>query len=124
MPVTQGFKALKGVQEYVRSFAPNLARIVRECFDFLERKADADKEGFLYTHGTNVFPVLGKIAEESLELIGEEHFINAAYSNTTISVEEFNKLKKQGSAVTPKTVKDSVPAYFPMQELILTSVLF
>ena len=73
---------------------------------------------------TNVFPVLGKIAEESLELIGEEHFINAAYSNTTISVEEFNKLKKQGSAVTPKTVKDSVPAYFPMQELILTSVLF
>jgi hypothetical protein len=124
MPVTRGFKALKGVQEYVRNFAPNLAIIVRECFDFLERKADADKEGFLYNLGTNVFPVLGKIAEESLELIGEEHFINAAYSNTTISVEEFNKLKKQGSAVAPKTVKDSVPAYFPMQELVLTSVLF
>ncbi|MFC1845095.1 hypothetical protein ACFLZ5_09950 [Thermodesulfobacteriota bacterium] len=114
MPVTQGIKALKGAQEYVRSFAPDLARIVRECFDFLERKADADKKGFLYNLGTNVFPVLGKIAEESLELIGEEHFINAAYSNTIISVEEFNKLKKQGSAVAPKTVKDSVPAYLPM----------
>ena len=124
MPVTQGFKALKGAQEYVRSFAPDLARIVRECFDFLQRKAEADKEGFLYNLGTNVFPVLGKIAEESLELIGEEHFINAAYSNTTISVEEFNKLKKQGSSVASKTVKDSVPTYFPMQELILTSVLF
>jgi len=124
MPVTQGLKALKGAQEYVRSFAPNLARIVRECFDFLERKADADKEGFLYNLGTNVFPVLGKIAEEGLELIGEEHFINAAYSNTTISVEEFNKLKRQGSAVAPKTVKKSIPAYLPMQERVLTSVLF
>jgi hypothetical protein len=124
MPVTQTFKALKGAQEYVRNFAPNLARVVRECFDFLERKADADKEGFLYNLGTKLFPVLGKIAEESLELIGEEHFINEAYSNTTISVEEFNKLKKQGRAVTQKTVKDSVPAYFPMQELVLTSVLF
>jgi parallel beta-helix repeat protein/predicted outer membrane repeat protein len=124
MPVTQGIKALKGAQEYVRSFAPNLARLVRECFDFLERKADADKEGFLYILGTNVFPVLGKIAEESLELIGEDHFIDAAYSYTTISVEEFYKLKKQGSAFTPKTVKDSVPAYFPMQELALTGLLF
>jgi hypothetical protein len=41
-----------------------------------------------------------------LELIGEEHFINEAYSNKTISLEEFNKLKKQGRAVTQKTVKD------------------
>jgi hypothetical protein len=106
MPVTQTFKALKGAQEYVRSFAPSLARIVRECFDFLERKADADKEGFLYNLGTKLFPVLGRIAEESLELIGEEHFINEAYSNKTISVEEFNKLKKQGRALTQKTVKD------------------
>ena len=106
MPVTKGFKALKGAQEYVRSFAPNLARIVRECFDFLERKADADKEGFLYNLGTKVFPILGKIAEECLELIGEEHFINAAYSNTTISVEEFNKLEKEGQAIAPKVVKE------------------
>jgi len=58
-----------------------------------------------------------------LELIGEDNFINEAYSNKTISLEEFNKLKKQGRAVTQKTVKDSVPAYFPMQELVLTSVL-
>jgi len=105
MPVTHGIKALKGAQEYVRSFAPNLARIVRECFDFLERKADADKEGFLYNLGTNVFPVLGKIAEESLELIGEDHFIDAAYSNTTISVEDFEQLEKQGQAIAPKIVK-------------------
>jgi parallel beta-helix repeat protein/predicted outer membrane repeat protein len=34
MPVTRGFKALKGVQEYVRNFAPNLARIVSEVVGF------------------------------------------------------------------------------------------
>jgi hypothetical protein len=108
MPVTLGFKALKGAQEYVRSFAPDLARIVRECFDFLERIADADKEGFLYNFGTNVFPVLGKIAEGSLELIGKDHFINAAYSNTIISVEEFNRLKKEGRAIAPKVVREMI----------------
>jgi hypothetical protein len=124
MPVTQGFKSLKGAQEYVRSFAPALAEFVRECFDYLEQKADANKEGSLYNFGTHVFPVLGKIAEGCLRLLGQEDYMNDAYVSTTIGVEEFKKLKKQGRAVTPNTVKDSVPAYFPMQELVLTSVLF
>jgi hypothetical protein len=57
MPVTPEFKGLKGAQDYVQSFAPNLAKFVRECFDSLERKADTNKNGFLYSFGTNLFPV-------------------------------------------------------------------
>ncbi len=106
MPVTPGFRALKGAQEYVRSFAPNFAVFVRECFDLLEQKADSNKEGILYKIGTYVFPVLGKIAEGSLRLIGEEEYIEQAYNNTTISVEEFEKLEKKGLAIAPKTVKN------------------
>ena len=109
MPVTPGFKALKGAQEYVRSFAPNLAEFVRKCFDFFEQKADANKEGLLYNTGTYVFPLLGKIAEKSLELIGEEKFIDSAYLDTTISTEEFEKLKIQGQAIAPKVVKEIYP---------------
>jgi hypothetical protein len=116
MPVTPGFKALKGAQEYVRSFAPDLAEFVRKCFDFFEQKADANKEGLLYNTGTYVFPLLGKIAEKSLELIGEEKFIDSAYLDTTISIEEFEKLKIQGQAIAPKVVKEIYP---PPKEYII-----
>jgi predicted outer membrane repeat protein len=108
MPVTQGFKALKGAQEYVRSFAPALAEFVRECFDYLEQKADANKEGSLYNFGTHVFPVLGKIAEGCLRLLGQEDYMNDAYVSTTIGVEEFKKLKSEGRAIAPKIVKEVV----------------
>jgi len=108
MPVTQGIKALKGTQEYVRSFAPNLAGRVRDFFDFFERKADADKEGLLYNLGTHVFPVLGKFAEGCLRLFGQEDYMNDAYVSTTIGVEEFKKLKSEGRAISPKIVKEVV----------------
>lgn len=105
MPVTQGFKALKGAQEYVRSFAPKLAVTIREIFDFLEQQADADKEGVLYNIGTYIFPILGELAEKTLKVIGEEKYIDAAYSDTTISVEEFTKLERRGQAIAPKVLK-------------------
>ncbi|MFC1827192.1 choice-of-anchor U domain-containing protein [Thermodesulfobacteriota bacterium] len=121
MPVTQGFKALKGAQEYVRSFAPGLAEFIRNCFDFLEEKADADKEGFLYNIGSHVFPVLGRIAEKSLELLGAEEFMQSAYSNTTISVNKFKELEKKGVAFAPKIVKEIAE---PCQEISLTSLVY
>ena len=121
MPVTPGFKALKGAQEYVRSFAPNLAVMIRKGFDYLEQQADADKEGVLYNIGTYIFPVLGELAEKILMLIGEETFIAAAYSDTTISVEEFKKLEKRGQAITPKVVKD---IEISKQEKNLTELLY
>jgi len=105
MPVTRGFKALKGAQEYVRSFAPNLAEFIRKCFDSLERRADANKEGFLYRIGTHLFPALGKVAESGLGLASQKEYMDDAYTKTTISVEEFEKLKKRGQAIAPKTVK-------------------
>jgi hypothetical protein len=106
LPVTRGFKALKGAQEYIRSFAPDLAEFIRNCFDFLEQKADEDKEGVLYNIGTHIFPILGELAERILKVIGEEKFIDAAYSETTISIEEFKKLEKKGQAIAPKLVKN------------------
>lgn len=111
MPVTPGFKALKGAQEYVRSFAPGLAEFVRECFDYLEKKADSNKEGFLYNLGTRMFPVLGKISGESLSLIGEQKFTDAAYSDTTISIDEYKRLEKKGLAIAPKIVKNEADSY-------------
>jgi hypothetical protein len=105
MPVTKGFKALKGAQEYVRSFAPNLAEFVREFFDSLEKRADANKDSILYQVGTHIFPVLGKIAEKTLGWIGQEEYINNAYSKTTISVEKFKQLEQAGVAIAPKSVK-------------------
>ena len=106
MPVTPGFKALKGAQEWIKTFSPNLARKIRGIFDYFEQKADSNKEGFLYQAGTHVFPILGKIAEGSLKLIGEEKFIDKAYKNTTISIEEFKDLENKGLAIVPKVVKD------------------
>jgi hypothetical protein len=119
MPVTRGFKALKGAQEYVRSFAPQFAEFVRECFDFFEQKADANKEGLLYRLGTRLFPVLGKIAEESLELLGQESYIDAAYSETTISVAEFRQLERKGLAVAPKMTEKAAR---PEHEISLMGV--
>ena len=115
MPVTRGFKALKGAQEYFRSFAPELALKIREGFDSLEQKADANKEGFLYKLGTHVFPIFGRISEEGLELIGEQKYIDEAYRNTTISVGAFEELEKKGLAIAPKVVKE---AFTPQQEFI------
>ena len=106
MPVTPGFKALKGAQEYVRSFAPKLAATIREGFDYLEQQADADKEGVLYNIGTYIFPVLGELAAKILMVIGKEKFIAAAYSDTTISVEAFKKFERRGQAIAPKVLKD------------------
>lgn len=105
MPVTPGFKALKGAQEYVRNFAPVLAEFIRECFDSLEHRAELNRDGFLYQAGTFIFPILGNIAEKSLALIGQEKYVEKAYLNTTISVEEFEELEKKGLAMAPKTVK-------------------
>ena len=121
MPVTPEFKALKGAQEYVRSFAPDLAEFVRKCFDYLEQKADSDKEGLLYNLGTHMFPILGKIAEKSLMLIGEQKFIDASYSDTTISIEKYKKLEKEGLAVAPKIVKSDADSY---SEISLTGVVY
>ena len=121
MPVTHGFKALKGAQEFVRIFVPGLAEFVRKCFDFLELKADSNKEGFLYKAGTYVFPILGKIAEKSLRLIGEQKFIDLAYSDTTVSIEEFKRLEKKGLAIAPKIVKSDADSYL---EISLTGVVY
>jgi hypothetical protein len=57
--------------------------------------------GVLYRIGTYLFPVLGKIAELYLDAVDSEEFMTDAYINTTISVEEFEKLKKQGKAARP-----------------------
>jgi hypothetical protein len=121
MPVTPGFKALKGAQEYVRSFAPNLAVMIREGFDYLEQQADADKEGILYNIGTYIFPILGELAEKTLKEIGEEKFIDEAYSDTTISVEEFKKLERRGQAIAFKVVKN---IEISKQEKSLTELLY
>ena len=120
MPVTPGFKALKGAQEYVRSFAPQLAVTIREGFEFLEQQADGDKEGTLYNIGTHIFPLLGVLAEKILKVIGEEKFIDAAYSDTTISVEEFKKLEGRGLAIAPKVLKDREISH---QEKIFTHIV-
>ena len=104
MPVTNAYKALKGAQTHVESFAPNVASLVRNGFDILEQKAETNKDGFLYWAGTYTFPILGKIAECYLDIVDAESLKLKAYANTTISVEEFNTLKKQGKAIAPHKV--------------------
>ncbi len=106
MSLTPGFKALKGAQEFVRSFAPGVAESVRESSDSFEQMSDADKNGLLYKFGTHFFPIFGKVTERSMKLIGKEQFVDSAYKNTIISVEEFNELKNNGLAIAPKIVKD------------------
>ena len=53
-----------------------------------------------------MFPILGKIAEKSLELIGQKEFVDSAYSITTISTKKFKRLEKEGLAIAPKVVRE------------------
>ena len=55
--------------------------------------------------GTYIFPVLGKIAEFYLDMIGEQELVENAYSKTTISVKEFSKLQREGKAISSHIVK-------------------
>ena len=104
MPVTNAYKALKGAQTHVESFAPNVASLVRRGFDILEKKAEKNKDGLLYRVGTYTFPVLGKIAEYYLDIVNAEKLKVDAYSDTTISIEDFKILEQQGKAVAPHMV--------------------
>jgi hypothetical protein len=106
MPVTKGFKALKGAQTQIERFAPGLAKLIRRGFESLERIAEANKGGLLYKAGTHLFPLLGKIAELYLEAVNSKELMTNAYSSTTISVSEFNKLHQQGIALAPHVVRD------------------
>lgn len=105
MPVTNGFKALKGAQTHIKGFSPALADLIRGGFESIERIAEPKKEGLLYRLGTYGFPVLGKIAELYLKAVGSEQLMTDAYSDTMISVTEFEKLRQQGIAVSPHVVK-------------------
>jgi hypothetical protein len=105
MPVTQGFKALKGAQTHIEKFAPRLSNLIRRGFDSLERIAEANKDGILYWVGTHIFPVLGKIAEFYLDIVDSEELMNNAYSDTMISVDEFNQLHEQGIVTSSHIVK-------------------
>lgn len=107
MPVTNGYKALKGAQTHVEKFAPGLAKLIRGSFESIERVAEAHKDGMLYRLGTYVFPVLGKVAELYLDAVGSHELMVNAYSGTMISVTEFNKLYQKGIAVSPHVVKDT-----------------
>ena len=104
MPVTSAYKALKGAQTHVEGFSPGIASFVRSGFEFLEQKAENDKDGLLYRVGTISFPVFGKIAEYYLDMVGAERLKAEAYSNTTISIDEFKNLEQQGKAVAPHRV--------------------
>lgn len=105
MPVTKPFKALKGAQTHVEGFAPGLADFIRGRFDVLERKAKKNPDGSLSKIGTDLFPTLGKIAELYLEIVGEEELSENAYSKTTISIEEYNRLHREGKAISSHIVK-------------------
>ncbi|MFW9906642.1 MAG: hypothetical protein ACFFFH_20205 [Candidatus Thorarchaeota archaeon] len=99
---------------YVEKFSLALVNLIPRGFDSLERIAESNKEGLLYQIGTYLFPFLGKIAELYLDVVDSEELMNNAYSNTTISVEEFNKLHQQGKAISPHVVKESAP---PVEQL-------
>jgi hypothetical protein len=106
MPITNGFKALRGAQTHIEKFAPSIAKIIRSGFESLECKAEADKEGWLYRIGTYAYPILGKIAEFYLDVAGSRDLMTNAYIDTTIDITEFNKLHQQGIAISPHVVKD------------------
>jgi hypothetical protein len=117
MPVTNTYKALKGAQTHVEGFAPNFASFVRSGFDFLEQKAESNKDGILYSVGTHAFPVLGKIAEFYLDIVGAEKLKVDAYADTTISIKEFKALEQQGKAVAPHRVNfENEPDKAPIQK--------
>ena len=60
MPVTEGYKALKGAQTHIEGLLPALANIIRGGFESLERKAEVNKDGVLYWIGTHLYPILGR----------------------------------------------------------------
>ena len=105
MPVTKYFKALKGMQTNIEGFAPGLADFIRGRFDALEREAKENPDGSLSKIGTKLFPALGKIAEIYLDMVGEEELMEDAYIKTTISVNDFNKLHREGKAISSHSVK-------------------
>jgi hypothetical protein len=106
MPVTEGFKALKGAQTQVEQFAPFLAKLIRDGFESLESKAESNKDGLLYKAGTYLFPVFGKIAEYYLDAVGSKELMTNAYSGTTISISDYNKFHQQGVAIAPHVVSE------------------
>lgn len=105
MPVTKGFKALKGALTHIEAHAPDFANMIRGGFDSLERKAEANKDGVLYRVGTHLFPSLGKIAEIYLDAVNSEDLMTNAYSDTMISATEFNKQRRKGIAACTHVVK-------------------
>jgi hypothetical protein len=54
-------------------------------------------------------------------LIGEEKLIDAAYSDTTISVEKFKELEERGLAIAPKVVREVARSE---QELSLMGAIY
>ncbi len=105
MPVTEPYKALKGAQTHLEGFAPGLASIIRKSFDALEGRSKKNPDGFWSKTGTYLFPVLGKIAEFYLDIVGKKEFMKNAYSKTTISIKEFNELHREGKAISSHVVK-------------------
>ncbi len=105
MPVTKYFKALKGAQTHIETYAPDIANFIRGTFDALERKADFNKDGLLQKIGTYIFPILGRIAEIYLDIAGSKDLMTNAYIKTTISEEEYNKMNKEGAATSSKVVR-------------------
>jgi hypothetical protein len=90
MPVTPFFKALKTAQEYNKCFAPNLAVMVREGFDFLEQQAAAEKNAF-FQYRNVCIPYFVEIAEKFLKAIGEKNLLKQL-TQTQRSVLQYFKI--------------------------------
>ena len=105
MPVTNWIKALKGAQTHVEGFAPDLANFIRGCFDKLEERANKNPEGLLFRTGTYILPLLGKFAETYLDIFDSRELMDNAYKKTTINTKKFDKLYKQGEAVSSHKVE-------------------
>jgi hypothetical protein len=105
MPVTNWIKALKGAQTHVEGFAPDLANSIRGCFDKLEARANKNPEGLIYKTGTYILPLLGKFAEAYLDIFDSRELMDNAYIKTTINIKNFDKLFKQGKAVSSHKLK-------------------
>ena len=108
MPVTGWIKALKGAQTHVEGFSPGLANSIRETFDAFERTANLNHDGLLFKAGTYLFPIFGKAAELYLDVFDSHELMDNAYSDTTISIKEFNYLARQRTAVSSHVVKENL----------------